>query len=59
MFERKCEYEDIRTLHNTSLLSIGDWIQSGCFGKTVFLSRPEADAALKGAAHKPGGEQDA
>ena len=28
------------------------------FGRSVFLSRPEAEAALKGATHKPGGEDD-
>jgi hypothetical protein len=48
--ESKCDSRLTHTIKrqkNVSLLSLGGWIASNCFGKTVFLTRPEAEAALR------------
>lgn len=49
--ESECDSKQTQTIKrhkNVSLLSLGGWIASKCFGKTVFLTRAEAEAALAG-----------
>ena len=54
--EEKCDSKKVPEIvaHKCSTVSQ----LAAYIGKTVFLTRPEAEAALKGAAHKPGGEDD-
>lgn len=46
-----CDSYEIKTVkarHHQSLITIAGFIQGGCFGKTVFLTRAQAEEALKG-----------
>lgn len=39
--------KSIKRIRNVGLISIAGWLSSNCFGKTVFLTREAAEAALK------------